>query len=131
LALAIVLLVLAFGGGGGSILPVVNPKPIKVDGFTFLVLTDRSVGTIVANPVLRDASVQSYIASNVDEWHSWDDSHTDFEYVEQPWQDAYAKAKEDAKGELPWVLVSGKGGTSERMPDEPQAFLELLGRYKP
>lgn len=130
ITLAILLLLVAFGPSipVGPIIP--TAKPIDLPGFNVLVLTDTSAGTASDQLVMRHPTVQSWLAANSDEWHAWDDSHTDFKYVEPQWEAAYKKAIEDSNGERSWVLVSGKGGVSQKLPGEPAAFVALMEKYK-
>lgn len=123
----VLLVVFQFAIGGGIPLPpIVNPKPINLPGFNVLVVLEESE---TGDDVISD-SVRVYLESECDEFYIWDDSHTDFKYVADEWRKAYETAKTEAT-ELPWITISGKGGTSEKLPASDQATLELLKRYEP
>lgn len=129
LLIAIALVVYNLSGGGGSILPIISVKPINLPGFNVLVLTDTSQGG-VDSVTIRSTDVRKWLRENADKAYFWDDSMTDFSDMPSEWKDAFDKAKEDSGGERPWVLVSGNGGTSQKLPGRPADFISLLEKYK-
>lgn len=121
-ALALVLLAFAFGGAG------VKPAPqkyINLDGYNVLILTDTSVGA-EQDPIWRMPAVSDWLEDNADQYRVWDDSHTDFEYVDAAWQDGYQRAIDESDGVRPWVLVSGSKQASQQLPSTSGQLLKLL-----
>ena len=132
---AIVILLLLTQGGvitlpDNPFLPTTG-KPIDLPGFNILVLTERSESGPVDEAVTTAAEWRDYVDKHCDEYHAWDDSHTDFKYVSAEWKAAYDKAIADSAGVRPWVLISGKGGTSAALPKSPTESVSLAKRYQP
>lgn len=110
-------------------IPVINPKPINLPGYNVLVVTDTSQGG-VDSVTVRNTDVRKWLRENADKAYFWDDSMKDFSDMGDVWKAAFDKALEDSKGERPWVLISGAGGTSQKLPDDPKKFIDLLEKYK-
>ena len=121
--IALLLIALALGLGG-----VKPPAPRYIDlpGLNVLVLTETSAGQAVDDNVTRSPLVRSWMDDNADKFFVWDDSTTDFEFVAPEWREAFDLAVDDSDGVRPWLLVSGPRSASQRLPDKPQAFLDVL-----
>ena len=107
----IALLLIALALGLGGVKPPA-PRYINLPGVNVLVLTETSAGQAVDD--------------NADEFFVWDDSTTDFEFVAPEWREAFDLAVDDSNGVRPWLLVSGPRSASQRLPNKPQAFLDVL-----
>ena len=90
-----------------------------------LILTDTSVGA-EQNPIWRMPAVSDWLDDNADQYRVWDDSHTDFEYVDAAWQDGYQRAIAESDGVRPWVLVSGTKQAAQQLPPTGGQLLKLL-----
>lgn len=121
--------------------PSPDPAPIPADGFRVLILRESGAtipeGQLQAlnSPAIREY-LQRKCPRSADgqsvEYRIWDDDYTDEQMRFQPqlWRDAYAKAKSDAAGKLPWIMIStGKTGTSEPLPATEAETLALLKKY--
>jgi hypothetical protein len=103
---------------------------IDIPGFNVLILTDTSEGTTVDNLAILSTEVRKWLRDNADGVHVWDDSHTDFQYVDSSWQKAYEKALKDSGGKRPWVIISGSKNASQALPETSQEFIDLLEHHK-
>jgi hypothetical protein len=103
---------------------------IDIPGFNVLIVTDTSEGTTVDNLAILSTEVRQWLRDNADGVRVWDDSHTDFEYVDPEWQEAYKRALKDAGDKRPWVIISGSKNTSQALPETSQQFIDLLENYK-
>lgn len=66
------------------------------------------------------------------QWRKWDDDYTDeqMRFESEEWRKAYAKAKADSKGTLPWLLVdNGSTLISEPFPASETALMSVLKKY--
>ena len=121
----IALLLIALALGLGAVTPPA-PRYINLPGVNVLVLTETSAGQAVDDNVTRSPLVRSWLDDNADEFFVWDDSTTDFEFVAPEWREAFDLAVDDSNGVRPWLLVSGPRSASQRLPNKPQAFLDVL-----
>jgi len=125
-AIALVLLAFAFGGNG------VKPSPhkyINLEGYNVLILTDTSVGSN-QDAIWLKPDVSNWLESHANQYHIWDDSHTDFEYVDQAWQEGYQRAIQESEGTRPWILVSGRQQASQALPQDSSQVVKLLEACK-
>ena len=131
IGLGLVAYVLFYDGEGGILPNPPSVKTIEVDGNAALVLTETGSDSAVSAPAWSSPGTQSTLDSLQFEWRMWDDDLTqqDMAFVSEPWKKAYAKAVADSGGERPWLLVSGKGGQSVKLPTDPAAVQELLKKY--
>jgi hypothetical protein len=119
--------------------PTDPPVPIPVAGLRVLVLeesADRPPGFL---STIRTPTVENYLnakcakgTNGAPEWRVLDDDYTNEQQQEWPqlWRDAYERAKKDAAGRLPWLMVSdGARGESVSMPTSAAAFLAILKKY--
>ena len=112
---------------GKSPTPAV-PPPIPLPGLNVLIVEDNS-GTGQSDEVWHDPQVIDAL-EECNEYRIWDDE-VDLKYAPEEFKAAFAKAKTDSQGHRPWVIVSGKGGTSEKCPERVDQFLSLLVEYQP
>ena len=105
-------------------------QAIDLPGLNVLVITDKSSGNSINTNVMLSTQVRQWLTNNANAVYIWDDSHTEFEYIDPAWKTAYVKTLEHSKGNLPWVLISGDGSTSQPLPSDPQSFIKLLEDYK-
>ena len=103
---------------------------IDIPGFNVLIVTDTSEGTTVDNLAILSTDVRKWLRDNADGVKVWDDSHTDFQYVDSQWQRAYQKALEDSDGKRPWVIISGSKNASQALPETSKEFIDLLEYHK-
>lgn len=103
---------------------------IDIPGFNVLIVTDTSEGTTVDNLAILSTEVRKWLRDNADGVHVWDDSHTDFQYVDSEWQKAYETALEDSGGKRPWIIISGSKNASQPLPETSQQLIDLLEDYK-
>lgn len=103
---------------------------IDIPGFNVLIVTDTSEGTTVDNLAILSTDVRKWLRDNADGVHVWDDSHTDFQYVDSEWQKAYETALEDSGGKRPWIIISGSKNASQPLPETSQQLIDLLEDYK-
>ena len=103
---------------------------IDIPGFNVLIVTDTSEGTTVDNLAILSTEVRKWLRDNADGVHVWDDSHTDFQYVDPKWQKAYETALEDSDGKRPWIIISGSKNASQALPETSQQLIDLLEDYK-
>lgn len=103
---------------------------IDIPGFNVLIVTDTSEGTTVDNLAILSTEVRKWLRDNADGVHVWDDSHSDFQYVDSEWQKAYETALEDSSGKRPWIIISGSKNASQPLPETSQQLIDLLEDYK-
>jgi hypothetical protein len=128
---------------GCSFSPLGPPAPIKEAGFRVLILeeiADRSKLPRPQNAAINSTVMRGYMNGKcvkgadgkTPEWRDWDDDFTAEQLANesQLWRDAYARAKQDSAGKLPWLLVSnGKTGASVPFPATEAEVMTLLKKY--
>ena len=122
-AVALVLVAIALGDAGLWPAP---QKTIKLEGLNALIVTDTSEGAAVQNPVWLHPDVRQWVDQNVNRFYVWDDSHQDFEEIDEVWGKAYAQALAESKGRRPWLLASGSQSASQMLPGKPSELIKLL-----
>lgn len=135
IVIAIAALLLMHGGvipapSISGLLPATT-KPIALEGLNVLIVTDRSEGSSPQVAWLTSGEFRQQLRSAAAAVYVWDDSHSDFRFVDPAWERAYQAALSESQGVRPWIVVSGRGGTSQRLPDTAAATLELVRRYAP
>ena len=123
--------------------PDPTPDPVPGEGFRVLILYETAdLGKLTPQQasVFTGGDVRAYLrskvgkdANGVPEFRVWDDDYAaDQMAFETPeWQAAYDKAKTDAAGRLPWVLIlnGSKVAASEPLPPTVADTLTLLRKY--
>ena len=126
-AIAVVLLAIALGDAG------LGPAPqnqIHLDGLNALIVTDTSQGSVSPDAIWLHPDVTTWTATNTNGFYIWDDSHTDFDLVDDQWRLAYERAIDDSKGQRPWLLASGTRSVSQPLPTTATGLLDVLEACK-
>jgi hypothetical protein len=103
-----------------------EPPPIAGEGFKVLVVYEDSQKLPTAQRVaLYSQKAIDYVQSKNGTWRKWDQN---VQHVGGPQE--FIDAMQQPRDSLPWVYVSnGKTGTSVKLPETEEAFLNLLKQY--
>jgi len=112
--------------------PPEPPAPIPVSGFRVLVLLESAdrPPTYIHSKAILDYLDLRCIKEGKFPAHRVFDKDQSMANVSKLWQDAFALAKSESKGVLPWIIISnGDRGYSGPLPKDEASLLSKLQEY--